>query len=785
MTPLDILAPERRWVAWRNELRGGKLTKVPYSPHTGHKAKADDPRTWNTRSAAEACAHNIVNGLGGGIGIELGDLGDSTSLGGIDLDTCLSEGMYEPWAVEVITRIGSYTEVSPSGTGAKIFFRYQTEDLPKLRGEMGGQHSKMFKRANGADHPPAIELHLSHRYFTTTEQRLDWVPDRIVTVPTDTLLWILKEAGPAFAGAASRGGTKSKASGGFDKSRSAAAFRKASAMRRACATFEAMCQALRNDPETAPWCREKGDTNGGRELKRIWNNAAPDSDALPMITVRAGLRHEAADAGLAALEAAGTAFYQRGEQIVRVSAIAAKTADGTQTIAPGIVPVGNAALGRELGRAARWEKFDRKGNPVRIDPPRPVVEQIADMAGGWPFRILAGVIGTPTMRSDGSLLLDEGYDDQTGLVLLGAPVMASIPEQPTRADAERALQILDGLLDEFPFRDGGGTASVDRAVALSALLTPVLRGAMPAAPMHLVNAPQPGTGKSYLADLSSCIATGERCAVVAFSPNPEENEKRLNGSALGGHPILALDNASGTIEGDLLCQLTERPLLQLRPLGTSRMVRVANTFTVLANGNNAQVAADMVRRTIECWLDANMETPEMRVFRGNPLATIARHRGTYVAAALTIARAYFCAGKPGRLPVLASYEAWSVTVRSPLVWLGRADPVDSMTLLRTVDPVRLVRISVVRAWADELGTGGAYLTADVINRANDQGAYGTHVRPNLHAALLEIGRDRAGRIDPIRVGKWLSRNENIVTDGLRLTCDRGDAARPRWVLREA
>lgn len=104
-----------------------------------------------------------------------------------------------------------------------------------------------------------------------------------------------------------------------------------------------------------------------------------------MIAVRAGLRHEAADAGLAALEAAGTGFYQRGEQIVRVSAIAAKTADGTQTVAPGIVPVGNAALGRELGRAARWEKFDRKGNPVRIDPPRPVVEQISDgPSGSWP-----------------------------------------------------------------------------------------------------------------------------------------------------------------------------------------------------------------------------------------------------------------------------------------------------------------------------------------------------------------------------------------------------------------
>jgi primase-polymerase (primpol)-like protein len=42
--PLDALAHEARWVAWRNELRGGKPTKVPYAPN-GKMAKADDPAT--------------------------------------------------------------------------------------------------------------------------------------------------------------------------------------------------------------------------------------------------------------------------------------------------------------------------------------------------------------------------------------------------------------------------------------------------------------------------------------------------------------------------------------------------------------------------------------------------------------------------------------------------------------------------------------------------------------------------------------------------------------------
>ena len=63
----------------------------------------------------------------GGVGLELGDLGDSRSTGGIDLDACRQPG--EPlasWAAEVVQRIASYTEISPSETGAKVFFTYDT-----------------------------------------------------------------------------------------------------------------------------------------------------------------------------------------------------------------------------------------------------------------------------------------------------------------------------------------------------------------------------------------------------------------------------------------------------------------------------------------------------------------------------------------------------------------------------------------------------------------------------------------------------------------------------------
>src|SRR4029450_4420535 len=92
----------------------------------------------------------------------------------------------------------------------------------------------------------------------------------------------------------------------------------------------------------------------------------------------------------------------------------------------------------------------------------------------------------------------------TRLLLVDPPPMVAIPENPTRDDALRAVALLEGLLTEFPLVD-----DVARAVALSAFITPVVRGAFPVAPMHVATAPVPSSGKSYLFDTVSAIATSQ------------------------------------------------------------------------------------------------------------------------------------------------------------------------------------------------------------------------------------------------------------------------------------
>lgn len=107
-------------MAWRNEQRGERLTKVPYQPNN-QRAKTDDPTTWATRAEVAEAVPKIVNGLDGGVGIVLGDIGGDLHLCGLDLDTCLRDSKIAPWAAAILDVAETYAEISPSGAGLKAF----------------------------------------------------------------------------------------------------------------------------------------------------------------------------------------------------------------------------------------------------------------------------------------------------------------------------------------------------------------------------------------------------------------------------------------------------------------------------------------------------------------------------------------------------------------------------------------------------------------------------------------------------------------------------------------
>ncbi|BDG74052.1 virulence-associated E family protein [Roseomonas fluvialis] len=282
MPTLASLATIPRWVAWQTQDRDGKPTKVPFQSN-GAKAKADTPSTWCGRAAARERADLLPKPYGvGGVGIMLGQYED-LALAGLDLDRCLDEsGGMAPWAVEIVERFGSYTEVSPSNTGVKVFFTYNAGDLVTLRQLMKSEWGRQYKRSSGADHPPAIELYLGNRFFAVTDRQHGDI-ELLRHVSTDILRWLIEKAGPAFAQklkAQRKESTGRKPSGqqnrderGNDGSRSAIAFGIACRVVRDGGSYADMLAALGAHPHAAEWLAEKGLPNGEREAKRAWENA--------------------------------------------------------------------------------------------------------------------------------------------------------------------------------------------------------------------------------------------------------------------------------------------------------------------------------------------------------------------------------------------------------------------------------------------------------------------------------------------------------------------------------
>ena len=138
-----------RYMLWQWTLRKGTWGKVPFQTrHPSRPAKSNDPRTWatfdETADALKLADENT------GFGIALGG-----TLHGIDLDDVRDSvtGDLNPFAQEVLSRVAGYAEVSPSGTGIKIFC---TTNLT----------------SSYTDHSRGLEMYVHGRYFAVTGHAL-------------------------------------------------------------------------------------------------------------------------------------------------------------------------------------------------------------------------------------------------------------------------------------------------------------------------------------------------------------------------------------------------------------------------------------------------------------------------------------------------------------------------------------------------------------------------------------------------------------------------------------
>jgi hypothetical protein len=420
-----------------------------------------------------------------------------------------------------------------------------------------------------------------------------------------------------------------------------------------------------------------------------------------------------------------------------------------------------------------------------IDTPASVTRMLLDRHSWENIRDCHGLINTPTLRPDGSLHCEEGYDPETRYYLKVDPnfKMGKIPETPTKADAEKAINIILDLFEDVSFekdtRDKNNeTERLNKSTLLCAVLTAVTRSAYRHAPLFLIAAHQAGTGKSFLVQLISLLAFGTTTKVVSFASDEAETEKRLAGIIMQGDKSFSADNLKGDLlDYPLLCQFFTEDSPTIRPLGRSDMVECTARIMAFATGNNIAVKGDMVRRSIVTKLDYSSANPENRKFKHTPARTVIEERGKYVAAVLTIIRAYLASGDKAKIRPLASYEDWSRFCREPLTWLGWPDPQESQDSAKEEDEELVSRADFLRFvdhWYAEPFRPGDVASLLQNGPIQQESAEERSWRERVHAFLLTEDDFKKG-FTPAQMGYFLKRMNGVPMGGYKLSVERNDS----------
>lgn len=158
------LRQAKRWAPWAApwDPEKEKYAKVPHRADRVTSGLSNGSTAgWVSFEQAFA-AYKANPDLFAGVGYLMTNQKEVT---GVDLDHCVKDGVIEPWAAEVIAKLDSYTEFSPSGTGLHVM----------LAGELASDWSVKF--GDKQDKQPGIDVYgASPRFLTFTGAQVPGSP---------------------------------------------------------------------------------------------------------------------------------------------------------------------------------------------------------------------------------------------------------------------------------------------------------------------------------------------------------------------------------------------------------------------------------------------------------------------------------------------------------------------------------------------------------------------------------------------------------------------------------
>ncbi|MCF6745335.1 hypothetical protein E9529_13870 [Blastococcus sp. KM273128] len=430
----------------------------------------------------------------------------------------------------------------------------------------------------------------------------------------------------------------------------------------------------------------------------------------PLVEVN-GDRHEVITSLLTALKRwDGTRLFSYGGVLVELKPGA--------TVEPVVV----GRLHRVIAESATTVATNAKGEAAYADPAGPTVGALLSSADE--FTLLDRISRVPFVRPDGSICQTSGYDaaTRTFVALDESLDGLQVPEEPTAEDVAAAVKLLtDEWLGDFM---PSLPEPADRANLLGLMLTPLVRGLVPLAPLAVVDGLQMGVGKNLVADLLSILTTGRPAQPLPYNRGDDENRKVITSAFRSGAELFVFDEAH-VIEGGSFARAITSITYSDRVLGVSAMAEFPNRITWVALGNNVVVNGDVSRRVFRIRLAPKTANPQDRdadSFRHPDIKEwTLENRARLLAAALTLVRAWFAAGgktnPAGRR--FGSFEAWGGIVGGVLDNAGVEGFLGNLVEWRSESDFDRQHWSEHFAWLAETfgtGEGQAFTVAEVVEK---------------------------------------------------------------------
>jgi hypothetical protein len=405
----------------------------------------------------------------------------------------------------------------------------------------------------------------------------------------------------------------------------------------------------------------------------------------------------------------------RPVRIERVSGTLAVDLDGDAPLPVTATPVTPPLLAHLLAAHTYTYRLrpgtDEAGNPALTEEettPGLAVLSAALAGAEWPsVPTLAGIIGTPVLRRDWTLLQQPGYDPASGLYLSPTVTLPPVPARPDpgQVTAARAF-VLSTLLGDFEWED---TASLANYVGL--MVTPFLRRPLRAlVPLAIVSASAPSSGKSLLSALIGLLV-GQQTV-----PWPADNEAELAKLITSTFTVesgaVIFDNlAEGeTIASPVLANLLTNPMWSTRILGTSGMGAWANDRLWMATGNNLRVGGDIASRSVCVRLKPAAPYPEARTGFAIPdlqgWIKDPANRAALLWRLLVLVADWVAAGTPRDTdaPQMRQFTPWAHGVGGFLAHHGITGFLTNLNAIRRMDEEDHKWAVFLATWLDRFGT---------------------------------------------------------------------------------